>query len=158
MQMASEQRDALGPRVVPEEVAGHADLAAAGPEKGALIEIGPLLDGGFKPGGQGRGPREGDTHEPIQKRTRVLALFWWSCCRCAWLWIRFSQVEGAVMLRDLVLALGIPLLVLLLSMLALEQWRDQLPGWLQQLAERPSWLWNTGIGLIIGLSLLRWLL
>ena len=62
------------------------------------------------------------------------------------------------MLRDLVLALGIPLLVLLLSMLALEQWRHQLPGWLQQLAERPSWLWNTGIGLIIGLSLLRWLL
>jgi hypothetical protein len=42
--------------------------------------------------------------------------------------------------------------------LALEQWRDQLPLWLQQLAERPSWLWNTGIGLIIGLSLLRWLL
>jgi hypothetical protein len=30
--------------------------------------------------------------------------------------------------------------------------------WLQRLAERPSWLWNTGIGLIIGLSLLRWLL
>jgi hypothetical protein len=28
---------------------------------------------------------------------------------------------------------------------ALEQWRDQLPPWLQRLAERPSWLWNTGI-------------
>jgi len=42
--------------------------------------------------------------------------------------------------------------------LAMEQWRDQLPPWLQRLAERPSWLWNTGIGLIIGLSLLRWLL
>jgi hypothetical protein len=26
------------------------------------------------------------------------------------------------------------------------------------LAKRPSWLWNTCIGLIIGLSLLRWLL
>jgi hypothetical protein len=38
------------------------------------------------------------------------------------------------------------------------QGRDQLPVWLQRLAERPSWLWNTGIGLIIGLSLLRWLL
>ena len=31
------------------------------------------------------------------------------------------------MLRELVLAIGIPLLVLLLAMLALEQWRDQLP-------------------------------
>jgi hypothetical protein len=26
------------------------------------------------------------------------------------------------------------------------------------LAKRPSWLWNTVVGLIIGLSLLRWLL
>ncbi len=62
------------------------------------------------------------------------------------------------MLRELVLAIGIPLLVLLLAVLALEQWGDRLPTWLQQLAERPSWLWNAGIGLIIGLSLLRWLL
>jgi len=42
--------------------------------------------------------------------------------------------------------------------LALEHWGDRLPPWLQRLAERPAWLWNTGIGLIIGLSLLRWLL
>ncbi len=62
------------------------------------------------------------------------------------------------MLRELVLAIGIPLLVLLLAVLALKQWRDQLPTWLHGLAERPSWLWNAGIGLIIGLSLLRWLL
>jgi hypothetical protein len=61
------------------------------------------------------------------------------------------------MLRELVLAIGIPLLVLLLVVLTLEHWRDQLP-WLQRLAERPAWLWNAGIGLIIGLSLLRWLL
>lgn len=52
--------------------------------------------------------------------------------------------RGALVLRELVLAL--------------EQWRDQLPPWVQRLAERPSWLWNTGIGVIIGLSLLRWLL
>jgi hypothetical protein len=58
------------------------------------------------------------------------------------------------MLRELVLAIGIPLVLLLLAVLAMEQWRDQLPAWLQRLAERPSWLWNTGIGLIIGLSLL----
>jgi hypothetical protein len=62
------------------------------------------------------------------------------------------------MLRELVLAIGIPLLVLLLAVLALEHWGDRLPPWLQRLAQRPSWLWNTGIGLIIGLSLLRWLL
>ena len=62
------------------------------------------------------------------------------------------------MLRELVLAIGIPLVLLLLAVLVMEQWRDQLPAWLQRLAERPSWLWNTGIGLIIGLSLLRWLL
>ncbi len=62
------------------------------------------------------------------------------------------------MLRELVLAIGIPLLVLLLAVLALEQWRDQQPAWLKRLAKRPSWLWNTGIGLIIGLSLLLWLL
>ncbi len=62
------------------------------------------------------------------------------------------------MFRELVLAIGIPLLVLLLAVLVLERWRDHLPNWLQRLAERPSWLWNTGIGLIIGLSLLRWLL
>ena len=41
---------------------------------------------------------------------------------------------------------------------ALSDSNVQLPAWLQRLAERPSWLWNIGIGLIIGLSLLRWLL
>ena len=46
------------------------------------------------------------------------------------------------MLRELVLAIGIPLLVLLLAVLALEQWHVQLPTWLQRLAVRPSWLWN----------------
>jgi hypothetical protein len=62
------------------------------------------------------------------------------------------------MLRELVLALGIPLALLLLAVLAMEHWGDRLSVWLQRLTKRPSWLWNTGIGLIIGLSLLRWLL
>lgn len=62
------------------------------------------------------------------------------------------------MARDLLLAIGIPLGLLLLALLALEQWRDSLPGWMQQLSERPSRLWNIGVGLIIGLSLLRWLM
>jgi hypothetical protein len=60
--------------------------------------------------------------------------------------------------RDLVLALGIPVLCLLLAGLALDQWGERLPAWLQGLRQRPSWIWNTGIGLIIGLSFLRWLL
>ncbi|WP_255087075.1 MULTISPECIES: hypothetical protein [unclassified Synechococcus] len=62
------------------------------------------------------------------------------------------------MLRELVLALGLPVALLVLAVLALEHWGDRMPRWLQHFAERPSWLWNTGIGLIIGLSLLRWLL
>jgi hypothetical protein len=62
------------------------------------------------------------------------------------------------MLRELVVAIGIPLGLLLLAVLALEHWADRLPPWLQRLADRPSRLWNTGVGLIIGLSLLRWLL
>ena len=62
------------------------------------------------------------------------------------------------MLRELALAIGLPVALLLLVVLALEQWGDRMPRWLQHLSQRPSWLWNSGIGLIIGLSLLRWLL
>ena len=62
------------------------------------------------------------------------------------------------MARDLLLAIGLPLGLLLLAMLALEHWRDHLPRWLGRLSRRSSLLWNTGIGLIIALSLLRWLL
>jgi hypothetical protein len=69
-----------------------------------------------------------------------------------------SGREEVPLLHELVLAIGIPLVLLLLAVLALERWGDRLPPWLQRLAERPSWLWNAGIGLIIGLSLLRWLL
>lgn len=56
----------------------------------------------------------------------------------------------------LVLTHGNPLLGLLLGLLALERWGDRLPEWLQRLGERPSRLWTIGIGLIIGLSQLRW--
>lgn len=62
------------------------------------------------------------------------------------------------MARDLLLAVGIPVGLLLLATLALERWSGRLPPWLEHLSQRPSLLWNTGIGLIIGLSLLRWLL
>ena len=62
------------------------------------------------------------------------------------------------MLRELVLAIGSPLLLLLLAVLALEHWGDRLPPWLQSLLRRRGLFWNAGMGLIIGLSLLRWLL
>lgn len=62
------------------------------------------------------------------------------------------------MLRELMLAIGLPLALLLLAILALEQWGDRLPPWLRSLSQRPSMLRNIGVGLIIGLSLLRWLL
>ncbi|MEB3352666.1 MAG: hypothetical protein VKM34_00285 [Cyanobacteriota bacterium] len=60
--------------------------------------------------------------------------------------------------RDLLLALGIPLLCLLLAVLVLDQWGERLPTWVQRLRHRRSWIWNSGVGLIIGLSFLRWLL
>ena len=58
MQMAREQRDALRPRVVPEEVAGHAHLAAAAGAQHGLIQPGPVLErlvaGGLQ-AGEGNG-------------------------------------------------------------------------------------------------------
>jgi hypothetical protein len=44
VQVAGEQGDALGPWLMPEEVAGHADLAAPAGAKHVLIEPGPVLD------------------------------------------------------------------------------------------------------------------
>ncbi len=62
------------------------------------------------------------------------------------------------MLRELLLALGIPLLVLLLAVTALERSGGALPAPLRPLARHATLIWNVGIGLILGLSLLRWLL
>ena len=56
MQMAGEQRDALGPWLMPEEVAGHADLAAAVLEQHGLIEVRPLLHWEIEPGELGHRP------------------------------------------------------------------------------------------------------
>ena len=50
------------------------------------------------------------------------------------------------MLRELVLALGIPLALLVLGVLALERWGGQLPPWLQRINERRSLIWNIEIG------------
>lgn len=60
------------------------------------------------------------------------------------------------MLQDLVLAIGIPLILLLLALWMLEHGGESLPPWLRRLSERPSLVWNAGVGVIISLSLLRW--
>ena len=44
MQLAGEQPDAVGPRVVAEEMAGHADLVAAAVVEKLVIEPQPVLD------------------------------------------------------------------------------------------------------------------
>ena len=49
VQLTGEQRDAVRPGVVPEEMAGHSDLAAAAGAQHPLIEIGPFLDGSLMP-------------------------------------------------------------------------------------------------------------
>lgn len=63
-----------------------------------------------------------------------------------------------VVIRELVLAIGVPLILLLLALLALEHWSDRLPAWLRRLVDRSSRIWTLGIGLILALNLLRWLL
>ncbi|MCT0247865.1 hypothetical protein [Synechococcus sp. CS-205] len=62
------------------------------------------------------------------------------------------------MVQDLVLAIGIPIALLLVATAVLERWGGLLPPRLQQLSKRSSLIWNAGVGLIIALSLLRWLL
>lgn len=69
------------------------------------------------------------------------------------------SVQGSgSMLREFVLAIGIPLVLLLLAVLALERSGGQLPLWLQRIKQRRALLWKLVIGLVIVLSLLRWLL
>ena len=82
VQVAGEQRDAVGARVVAEKMAGHADLAAAAGAEHVLIEPGPVLDrlvaGGLQTG-------EGDRHHDDScGRTPVLAgeALWRQGLRC----------------------------------------------------------------------------
>jgi hypothetical protein len=62
------------------------------------------------------------------------------------------------LLPALLIALGFPLLLLVGFTVLLEQRRGHLPGWLAALSSRDARLWNIGVGLLIGLSLLRVLL
>jgi len=47
-----------------------------------------------------------------------------------------SVQGGGSMLQGLLLAIGIPLALLLLAVLALERWGDQLPSWLHRINHR----------------------
>jgi hypothetical protein len=62
------------------------------------------------------------------------------------------------MLRDLLIALGLPLLLLLVVVTLLERGGGGLPASLQRLTRHTPLLWSVGMVLIIGVSLLRWLL
>jgi hypothetical protein len=59
---------------------------------------------------------------------------------------------------ELLLSLGLPLLLLVGFTLLLEQRKGHLPACLVPLARRSGRLWTIGIGLIIGLNALRYLL
>ncbi|MFO8238010.1 MAG: hypothetical protein R6U00_07115 [Prochlorococcaceae cyanobacterium] len=62
------------------------------------------------------------------------------------------------MSQTLFLVLVIPLALLLLGTVLLERNQGRLPAWLEGLSRHQGWIWNAGIGLIIALSLLRFLL
>ncbi len=71
VQVAGEQRDAVGAGVVAEEVAGHAHLTATAGAEHVLIELGPVFDC-FASGGLQTGA--GDRHHgDLYRRTPVLA-------------------------------------------------------------------------------------
>jgi hypothetical protein len=58
----------------------------------------------------------------------------------------------------LLLALGLPLQLMLGFTLVLMRHRERLPRLVQRLSRREAMLWNLGIGLLIALSALRYLL
>jgi hypothetical protein len=59
---------------------------------------------------------------------------------------------------SLLLALGLPLLLVVGLTLVLMRHREHLPPLLQRLSRREAMLWNIGIGLLISMSALRYLL
>jgi hypothetical protein len=59
---------------------------------------------------------------------------------------------------DLLIALGLPLALVLIVTVVLANHQGPLPGWIQRLSPRDAMLWNIGIGLIIALSALRYVL
>ena len=62
------------------------------------------------------------------------------------------------MAADLVLAIGVPAAMLLIAMGLLLRHGGALPQGLERLRRHQAAFWNAGVGLIIAISALRWLL
>ena len=105
MPMAGEQRDAVGPRVVAEEMAGHADLVAAAGVEQLLIEPRPgrnrLHRGGLQPG-------DVDRHHGVFCGPTPLAEAW-RFCRLRPMLDKVQALQRGGSLLPELLAVGIPL-------------------------------------------------
>ena len=60
------------------------------------------------------------------------------------------------MTKELLIALGLPVAYLVLTTAVLSRLHQQLPPVLQRLTARGALLWNTVVGITIGLAALRW--
>ena len=63
---------------------------------------------------------------------------------------------GRVTLLELLLALGLPLLLLVLSTWLLEQRHNHLPSWLRAISSRKAFVWNVGMALLITAGAIRY--
>jgi hypothetical protein len=59
---------------------------------------------------------------------------------------------------ELLIALGLPIVYLVLTTAVLSTRHQQLPRFLQRLTARDALLWNTMVGITIGAAALRWAL
>jgi len=59
---------------------------------------------------------------------------------------------------ELLIALGLPIVYLVLTTAVLSTRHQQLPRFLQRLTARDAPLWNTMVGITIGAAALRWAL
>jgi hypothetical protein len=59
---------------------------------------------------------------------------------------------------ELLIALGLPIVYLMLTTVILSTRHQQLPRFLQRLTARDALLWNTMVGITIGAAALRWAL
>jgi len=65
---------------------------------------------------------------------------------------------GRISLLELLLALGIPLLLLVLSTWLLDKRHHQLPSWLRAISRRKAFIWNVGMALLIAAGAIRYVI
>ena len=61
-------------------------------------------------------------------------------------------------LLELLLALGLPLVILVVSSWVLENHHNQLPSWLRAISRRKAYIWNTCMALLIGIGVIRYVI